>query len=193
MSEFQFGANAIFTLESEARFNERRDSVIDSIKPANIVESIFAEELLHASWEMERVRDNSSNTAAEPHLNAAHSRASRNWHRSLRQLKTLQSARATHICQLYQPESAIPRLQVLSCPMCGERLAHGTPACLPARSQAARLMALAARLLAALLSQLASSWRSTLSSPARPGAASATSFRATALARSMSDDRRKDE
>ena len=104
MSEFQFGANAIYTLESEARFNERRDSVIDSIKPANIVESIFAEELLHASWEMERVRDNSSNTAAEPYLNAAHSRASRNWHRSLRQLKTLQSARATHFCQLYQPE-----------------------------------------------------------------------------------------
>jgi hypothetical protein len=104
MSTFNFGVNAIHTPETEARFNQRRHSVIDSIKPANIVESILAEELLHASWEMERVRDLSANAAAESRLNAAYSRASRNWHRSLKQLKSLQSARATHVCRLFEAE-----------------------------------------------------------------------------------------
>src|SRR5688572_346528 len=102
MSNFQFGAHAIHTPESEARFNERRDSIIESIRPVNIIEQILTEELLHGSWEMERVRDHSANTAAETHLNAAHTRASRNWHRSLKQLKSLQSARASHFSQLYQ-------------------------------------------------------------------------------------------
>jgi len=101
MSNFAFGAHAIYSPENESRFNERRDSIIDSIQPANIVEKIFADELLHASWEMERVRDNSANTAAEAQLNTAHARASRNWHRSLKQLKTLQSARASQTARLY--------------------------------------------------------------------------------------------
>ena len=48
MSTFQFGAHAIHTPESEPHFNERRDS---------IVESILAEELLHASWDRERARE----------------------------------------------------------------------------------------------------------------------------------------
>jgi len=100
MAHFQFGAHAIVTPESETRFFERRSSILDSIKPSNIVESIFAEELLHASWDMERVRAASAQTAAEePALNAAYSRASRNWHRSLKQLKNLQSSRASHICE----------------------------------------------------------------------------------------------
>jgi len=102
MPDFQFGRNAIHTPESEPRFNERRDSIVESIRPANIVEQVFTEELLHASWEMELVRDHSDNTAAGPQLNAAHSRASRNWRRSLKQLKKLQSARASHFAQLYQ-------------------------------------------------------------------------------------------
>ena len=104
MSAFEFGRNAIHTLESETRFLERRDSIIESTQPANLVEAILTEELIHASWELERVRDNSINTAAESHLLAAHNRASRNWHRSLKQLKKLQSARASHVAQFYQPE-----------------------------------------------------------------------------------------
>ena len=103
MSDFTFGQHAIQTPESEPRFAERRDSIVASIRPANLVESIFAEELLHASWEMERVRNNSANTAAEPRLTAAYSRASRNWHRSLKQLKKLQSARASHYTQICCP------------------------------------------------------------------------------------------
>ena len=114
MSDFYFGRNAIFTPESEARFNERRDSIIESIQPANIVEAILTEELIHASWEMERVRDNSDNTAAEPQLVAAQGRASRNWHRSLKQLKKLQSARAGHFTQFYQPEE---RRFAAQCPL----------------------------------------------------------------------------
>jgi len=103
MSAFEFGRNAIHTLESESRFLERRDSIIESTQPANLVEAILTEELIHASWELERVRDNSDNTAAESQLLAAHNRASRNWHRSFKQLKKLQSARASHVAQLYQP------------------------------------------------------------------------------------------
>jgi hypothetical protein len=114
MSDFQFGHHAIHTPESEARFNERRDSIVASIQPANIVEAILTEELLHASWEMERVRDNSGNTAAESQLVAAETRASRNWHRSLKQLKKLQSARAGHFAQFYQPEE---RRFAAQCPL----------------------------------------------------------------------------
>lgn len=102
MSDFQFGVNAICTSENEARFNERRDSIVASVKPATFVESILADELLHASWEMERVRDNGANAAAAPRLDAAYNRASRNWHRSLKQLKSLQSARASHVAQLLE-------------------------------------------------------------------------------------------
>ena len=104
MSDFYFGRNAIVTPASESRFNERRDSIIESIQPANIVKAILTEELIHASREMERVRDYSGNTAAEAQSIAAQTRASRNWHRSLKQLKKLQSARATHVAQFYQPE-----------------------------------------------------------------------------------------
>ena len=95
MSTFQFGAHAIHTPESEPHFNERRDSIVESIKPANIVESILAEELLHASWDMERARETGDDT---------YTRASRSWHRSLNQLKKLQSARASHLCELFQTE-----------------------------------------------------------------------------------------
>ena len=49
MSDFQFGAHAIHTTDSEARFIERRDFVIDSVKPANVVAVVLTEELLHAS------------------------------------------------------------------------------------------------------------------------------------------------
>ena len=100
MSDFTFGEHAIYSPEAETRFAERRHSIVASIRPANIVESILAEELLQASWEMERVRDLSANTAAESRLNAAYSRASRNWHRSMKQLKNLHSARASHYSQI---------------------------------------------------------------------------------------------
>ena len=82
---------------------ERRDSVIESAKPATYIESILTDELLNAGWEMQRVRDNSANTAAESRLSAANSRASRNWHRSLKQRRRLQSARAAHITTFFYP------------------------------------------------------------------------------------------
>ena len=105
MSTFQFGAHAIHTPESEPRFIERRDSIIESIKPANIVESMLAEELLHASWDMERARENGDNT---------YSSASRTWHRSLNQLKKLQSARASHLCELAE---STERAVAAQCPL----------------------------------------------------------------------------
>lgn len=103
MSAFPFGLDAIVAPESEPAFQDRRDSILDTVKPANIVESILAEELLHAGWEMERVRANAAASPSDDLLSAAANRASRNWHRSLKQLKALQTARASHISRLYEP------------------------------------------------------------------------------------------
>jgi hypothetical protein len=107
MPTFEFGENAIVPQDQKSRFQEHRNSILDSIQPATLVESILAEELLHASWEKERVRDNSDITEAGPRLDDAYNRASRNWHRSLKQLRALQSARASHISNIYEPSERL--------------------------------------------------------------------------------------
>lgn len=69
-------------------------------RPANELERWLASEIAHASWELDRVRANQSNTAAESRLNAAYSRASRNWTRARRELQQLQTARINHLTRL---------------------------------------------------------------------------------------------
>ncbi|HEU0120925.1 MAG TPA: hypothetical protein VFQ91_10400 [Bryobacteraceae bacterium] len=113
MPAFSLMDGAVCSPENEARCNERRDSILAAVKPANIVEQVLAAELFHASWEMERVRELSGDPAVEDRLNAAYSRASRNWRRSLKQLKTLQTARATHFAKLY---TAAERTAGEACP-----------------------------------------------------------------------------
>lgn len=99
MKPFEFGLDAQTTPENQANFNDRRDEVIAAIRPANIVEQILADELIHSGWEMEQVRTHAEDAEAAPILDAAFNRASRNWQRSLRQLKALQSARASHFAR----------------------------------------------------------------------------------------------
>lgn len=99
MKQFQFGLDAQTTPENEPNFAARRDEVIAAVRPANIVEKILADELIHSGWEMEQVRTHAEDAEAAPILDAAFNRASRNWQRSLKQLKFLQSARASQFAR----------------------------------------------------------------------------------------------
>ena len=74
---------------------------LDAIaQPANTLERWFASEIEYASRELDRVRANTNNTEAELRLNAAYSRASRNWNRARKELQTLQNARIAHATRL---------------------------------------------------------------------------------------------
>ena len=68
MKPFEFGLDAQTTPENQANFNDRRDEVIAAIRPANIVEQILADELIHAGWEMEQVRTHAEDAEAAPIL-----------------------------------------------------------------------------------------------------------------------------
>lgn len=96
MKDFQYGLDANTTPENQADLQARRDAVIAAVQPANILEQILADELIHAGWEMDAVRQHAEDADAAPILDAAFNRASRGWQRSLKQLKALQSARASH-------------------------------------------------------------------------------------------------
>lgn len=81
---------------------------IESVtQPVNTLERWFAEEIEYAAAEMDRVRAHRANTAAELRLNAAYSRASRNWNRARKELAALQNARATHATRLDSVQRAI--------------------------------------------------------------------------------------
>ena len=75
------------------RYAELLGDVNDATRPATELERWFASEIAYASWELERVRANSGNTAAESHLSAAYGRATRNWNRARKELAKLQTAR----------------------------------------------------------------------------------------------------
>ena len=64
------------------------------LRPATALERWFANEIAYASWELDRVRSNADQVAAEPTLTAVYSRASRNWNRARKELKRLQTTRA---------------------------------------------------------------------------------------------------
>jgi hypothetical protein len=126
MPEFHFGADAVTHTDTEPAFLARRDEILAAVQPSGLLESIFAEELLHASWEMERVRHHHADTAATHRLDAAYGRASRNWQRATRQLQALQSARASHIARL---DDAQNRELSAACP-----LANASRVALPTQS-----------------------------------------------------------
>lgn len=114
MTEFVFGADAVTYPDTEPAFLARRDEILATVQPAGLLESIFAEELLHASWEMERVRQHHTDTAAAHRLDSAYGRASRNWQRATKQLQALQSARASHLARLDDKEL---RERSAACPL----------------------------------------------------------------------------
>ena len=70
------------------------------LRPATALERWFANEIAYASWELDRVRSNANQVAAEPTLTAVYSRASRNWNRARKELKRLQTTRANQQIRL---------------------------------------------------------------------------------------------
>lgn len=83
-----------------SKYAELQDEFAAATRPATELERWFADQIAYAAWELERVRVNKSNTAAESRLNAAYSRASRNWARARKELQSLQSARVNHVTRL---------------------------------------------------------------------------------------------
>lgn len=74
--------------------------IAGELAPSTALERWFSDEIAYASWELHRVRAHSANAGAEATLNAAYSRAARNWNRARKELKTLQSARNNHFVLL---------------------------------------------------------------------------------------------
>ncbi len=96
--EFHFGEFAITTPEFAPQLDRRIAGVRADIRPETVLECILTDEIIHAGWELERVRQLAHHHDAEPRLAATTSRASRNWHRARKYLKKLQSAEASRYC-----------------------------------------------------------------------------------------------
>jgi len=88
----------------QSRFDELQKEIAADTQPATAVERWLVDEIVNAKWELERVRANSSNTAAESRLNDAYSRATRNWNRARKELQAVHTARVNHLTKL--PEHA---------------------------------------------------------------------------------------
>ena len=96
--DFEFGEFAITTPESASPFATRSSEVQADIQPETVLEAILTDEIIHAGWELERVRQLAHHRDAETRLASATSRASRNWHRARKYLKKLQRAEASRYC-----------------------------------------------------------------------------------------------
>jgi transposase InsO family protein len=112
--EFEYAEFAITTPESAPLLQRRIYDICRDVRPESVLESILADELIHAGWEMDRIRQLAHHRDAEPRLAAANARASRNWHRARKYLKKLQRAEASAYCTL--PDLA-SRDRAASCPL----------------------------------------------------------------------------
>ncbi len=84
------------SLPHPARLAELTFEAIESLQPVDDFEHWFVSQVAYAAWEMETVRLNADNLDAEPRLNAAYSRAHRNWLRARKELAKVQAARVAH-------------------------------------------------------------------------------------------------
>ena len=112
--DFQFAEFAISTAETRPLLAQREASVRADVKPDNIIEYMLTSELIHAGWELERVRQLAHHRDAEPRLATANARASRNWHRARKFLKKVQRAQASQFAARLS-EDAVNRLA--ACPL----------------------------------------------------------------------------
>ena len=99
-----------------SRFAELHMEVAATTQPATELERWFANEITHATWELERVRANKSNTDAELRLNSAYSRATRNWNRARKELTKLQTARVNHVIRLTPERQETAKITPLADP-----------------------------------------------------------------------------
>lgn len=103
--DFSYAEFAITTPETRALLDQRITEVRADVKAGNVIEDMLSSELIHAGWELERVRQLAHNRDAEPRLAAANARASRNWHRARKFLKKVQRAQASQICTQLSQEA----------------------------------------------------------------------------------------
>lgn len=83
-----------------SRLAELHMEVTAATQPVTERERWFTNEITHATWELERVRANKSNVAAELRLNDAFNRATRNWNHARKELSKIQTARVNHVIRL---------------------------------------------------------------------------------------------
>ena len=93
LNNFEYGRGAIVVPGRQDRFRSCVDKLIEDARPANFVEQLVTEEILHAQWELARCRDLSHELDHEGLLLAAENRAQRNFTRATRELTALQTAR----------------------------------------------------------------------------------------------------
>lgn len=82
-----------------SRFAELHLEVAAATQPVTELERRFANEITHATWDLERVRANNAQ-ATEARPNDASARAARNWNRARNELAKLQTARVNHVIYL---------------------------------------------------------------------------------------------
>ena len=112
--DFQFAEFAITTPETLALLQQREASVRADVKPEHVIELMLTSELIHAGWELERVRQLAHHRDAEPRRATANARASRNWHRARKFLKKVQRAQASQLCTQFSQEA---RSRLAACPL----------------------------------------------------------------------------
>lgn len=96
LNNFEYGLGAIVAPGERDQLNSCTKKLIEDTRPANFLEQLLVNQLLHAQWELHRVNTLSSHVEAEDELFKASARATRNWTRATRELAALQTARASH-------------------------------------------------------------------------------------------------
>src|SRR5436190_7806035 len=95
-NQFKYGLGAIVAPDQQDCFNSCTQNLIADTRPANFLEQLVVDQLLHAQWELQRANSLTGDLESEETLLAASARANRNWVRATRELAALQTARASH-------------------------------------------------------------------------------------------------
>ena len=132
-NNFEYGIGAVVAPNQRDNFTSRTHKLIEDTRPANFLEQLVVDQLLHAQWELHRVNSLTSHFAAEEDLLKASTRATRNWTRATRELAALQTARASQTFCRVEGESRpgpcadltkVPKRRGPSAPVRAEHNAH---------------------------------------------------------------------
>jgi len=106
LPDFKYGHGAIVAPTEQDSYDSCATNLLRDARPANFIEQLVVDQLLHAQWELHRVNSLTIFTDAEESLLAASARAQRNWVRATRELANLQTARASRLlCRETELES----------------------------------------------------------------------------------------
>ena len=96
LPDFKYGHGAIVAPAEQDSYDSCAANLLRDTRPANFIEQLVVDQLLHAQWELHRVNSLTAHADAEESLLAASARAQRNWLRATRELTALQTSRASH-------------------------------------------------------------------------------------------------